>query len=147
MSAADQYRLAGREQLPGKRILVLEDNEAWREILQGCLERWGMRVTLAENCRHALRIVDSKRTFHFGLFDHTLPDGVGDDVARRFHEFSGRVLIYMSLTGNRYLPDKSLYDASMEKPITTEALRKTMVDLMRRKCWGDGERVEAPLPR
>lgn len=125
------YRQAGKALLPGKRILLLEDNEACSEILRNCMGRWEMEVTVAATCRDAMRIAAAGSHYDFGVFDHTLPDGTGDDVVRYFQQRDAQSFaVLVSLTGNRFLPDKTLYDSTLEKPITPESLREKLIDLL-----------------
>ena len=126
------YRRMAKSGFLGKRVLVLEDNDACRDILAMLLSRWGMEVTVAVSCREAMHILAQEREpFHFAVLDHTLPDGTGDQVARSLRAMGrAKALSLISLTGNRFLPDLSLYHASIAKPATPEGLRETLVDLL-----------------
>lgn len=125
------YRCAARLRFPGKRILVLEDNEACCEILRNFMARWEMEVTILASCREAYKAIEARQPYDFAVLDHTLGDGTGDEVARAMRSAGLCAKCSMvSLTGNRYLPDRTLYDATIEKPISPETLRATLIDLM-----------------
>ncbi len=133
-SAEAYYRGAAKSRFPGKRILVLEDNEACGEILRNFMARWEMEVTMVASCREAFSVIDGASEYDFAVLDHTLGDGTGDDVARALRDAGlARHCAVVSLTGNRYLPDKALYDATIEKPISPETLRSTLIDLLDQK--------------
>jgi hypothetical protein len=64
-------------------------------------------------------------------------DGTGDDVARAMRRAGLAASCSMvSLTGNRYLPDSKLYHATIEKPISPETLRSTLIDLLDERARG-----------
>ncbi len=69
--------------MPAMRILVAEDNETNRIVLDNMLTAWGMKVVLAHDGRHALDILQGKTgidpRFDLALVDMQMPrlDGLG----------------------------------------------------------------------
>ena len=71
-------------EMPTLRVLVVEDNETNRTVLENMLSAWGMRVTLASDGLHALEILHGQhgpgeREFDLALVDMNMPrlDGLG----------------------------------------------------------------------
>jgi PAS domain S-box-containing protein len=73
--------------MPRLRILVVEDNETNRIVLDNMLTAWGMEVVLAEDGRHGLDILQGKTGvdphFDLALVDMQMPrlDGMGMALA------------------------------------------------------------------
>lgn len=124
------YRNAAKLLFPGRRILVVEDNEDCRDTLRNVLLRWGFEVECAASARAAKSLL-ANRCFDFAVLDYSLPDGTGDELARSARaagDLGGIRLI--ALTGNLYLADRSLYQAVLEKPLSPQSLREAMVDVL-----------------
>jgi two-component system, sensor histidine kinase and response regulator len=75
------------ESLHGLRVLVVDDNEANRTILQELLVNWRMDATAVASAAAALAALDDairlQRPFHLVLTDALMPDVDGFDLARR----------------------------------------------------------------
>jgi PAS domain S-box-containing protein len=75
--------------MPPMRILVVEDNETNRIVLDNMLHAWGMEVVLAEDGRQALEILQGQTAidphFDLALVDMRMPrlDGMGLALALR----------------------------------------------------------------
>lgn len=74
----------------GRRILVVDDLDASRAVLEKNLESLGMQVTAASDGTEALRIVKTEamtgRRFDIALFDDQMPDMSGVDLLRRIRQ-------------------------------------------------------------
>lgn len=79
------------------KILVLDDEPLIRLMLCSQLERLGLIVSEAGNCREALNLL-SDTEFDGAVFDYRLPDGDGLNVVRRMRD-SGNSLPVVMLSG------------------------------------------------
>ena len=75
--------------LSGVRVLVVDDNQTNREILQQQLESWRMRVTCAEGGEEALQrmaqAVEAGVPFQLAVLDRHMPKMDGLHLARAIH--------------------------------------------------------------
>lgn len=89
-------------------ILLVEDNEINRLVVQGMLTRLGHRVTLAEDGRSALALV-TERPFELALLDINLPDMDGmtlrEDLAAISEEMHERSLPAIAISAQMYPED------------------------------------------
>jgi two-component system CheB/CheR fusion protein len=103
-SGASQPK-AGRSSQPplnvlrGLRVLVVEDQDDNRELLELGLQRHGMVVTGASNVSTARALLDSA-TFDVGLVDIGLPDERGHEVARYVRQRRTPNMLLIALTGH-----------------------------------------------
>ena len=116
------------------RVLVVDDDEDARELLQIALERRGYRVTLAGSVADATRVLATQK-FDALVTDVTLEDGSG--LALRG---VGDVTIACTLTGHASPSDEAQaraagFDAHLVKPVDLDAL-----------CTLLEERVHASAP-
>ena len=77
---------AGKVALAGLRVLVVDDNQTNRFLLQRYLEGWGMKTVLASNALQAITLIrDSARSgqpFHLAILDFRMPGMDGADLTR-----------------------------------------------------------------
>ena len=103
------------------RVLVVDDDEDARELLQIALERRGYAVTLAGSVADATRVLSSQK-FDALVTDVTLEDGSG--LALRG---VGDVAIACTLTGHASPADEARaraagFNAHLVKPVDLDAL-------------------------
>lgn len=123
------YRALAREAFPGKRILILEDNEDCREILSNFLTRWGMKVDAIASCAAARSALEKAERYDFAVIDFSLPDGTGDEIARQCRNAARHNGIgLISLSGNRCYADAALYDITLQKPLSPNRLREALAE-------------------
>lgn len=94
------------ESLAGLPVLVVDDNDTNRRILEDTLTNWGMQPTLAPDGPSALALMDDavKRgtPFRLALLDVMMPDMDGFEVAQRIRQdsrLSDCVLVMLSSAG------------------------------------------------
>jgi signal transduction histidine kinase/DNA-binding response OmpR family regulator/HPt (histidine-containing phosphotransfer) domain-containing protein len=77
-------------EVEGVRVLVVDDNQTNRDILQQQLEGWRMRVTCAENGDAALHAMETAAhagvPFDLAILDMHMPKMDGMQLARAIHE-------------------------------------------------------------
>ena len=73
--------------LSGTRVLIVDDNETNRQILDEITRAWGMVPTTAADAASGLRALESTQAsdapFQILLLDYTMPDTDGLELARR----------------------------------------------------------------
>ncbi len=80
--------------MPGKRILIVEDERAVARGLEYGLDKEGFAVLLAENGQKVLDLARTKKP-HLILLDIRLPDINGFDVCRKLCNEGARMPILM----------------------------------------------------
>ena len=127
-------------------ILVVDDQEVNRTVLEGLLENKGYRVLLASDGEMALDLLDKNRTpFDLMILDLCMPGRGGLDVlkAHRFLELNNPVpAIILSANQSEEARLDSL-DAKAEvfltKPLDTRRLLETIDRIIRRKAIASGQ--------
>jgi len=67
--------------LPGVRVLIVDDNQTNRFILQEQTRRWGMLPTIAASGRAALELLDAGAAFDLVIIDMLMPEMDGLQLA------------------------------------------------------------------
>jgi CheY-like chemotaxis protein len=119
-------------------VLVVEDHEDTRHVLERFLSRNGFEVTSAENVENGLNLLRSK-CFGAIVSDIMLPDGTGYELlsdARR----NGVASLAIALTAYGYPrdvnePKLTGFDYHLSKPIDCEKL----LSILETARDGDGE--------
>jgi len=62
-----------RRELSGKRLLLVENDEAVRDVIVGYVERCGMTVVTASTCGESLQVVSDEDPFDVALVDLKMP--------------------------------------------------------------------------
>ncbi len=74
-------------QFDNKRVLIVDDNETWQEILSALLENFGFSVVIAKSGEHALRIIGSCDSgYDLILMDWNMPGLDGIETTKRLKE-------------------------------------------------------------
>ncbi|HTB64206.1 MAG TPA: response regulator, partial [Opitutales bacterium] len=85
-AAVPRAMQAAAESLRGRRVLVVDDNETNRLILQNTLQNWGTQLTVASSRTEALKLVEdsvrTKQCFDLILLDSLMPGMDGYAVVR-----------------------------------------------------------------
>lgn len=93
------------DELRGKRVLVVDDIELNRSMLEGFLTQWGMEVASACSAQDAYRLMlHNQGRFDLALLDAQMPSENGWQLAARIREnsdFSTVVLVMMPSVGLR----------------------------------------------
>lgn len=129
----------GEMTLQEKSILVVEDNNLNREILQEILETYGAKVTAAANGQEAVEIF-AKYTPHFFdviLMDIQMPLLNGYEATekiRMMERSDGKKIPILALTANAFQEDvdraiASGMDGVVTKPLDVSALLKKLIEL------------------
>ncbi len=71
----------GTDCLKGKRLLLVEDNDLYREVLKGHMVQWGIEVAETGDAESAIEVLNAVGPFDFGVFDISLPGMSGEELA------------------------------------------------------------------
>ena len=109
--------------LPGRSVLLVDDNATTRRILRLQLESWGMTCTDVGTPAEGLAHVRDGR-FDLALLDMTMPAMNGDELAAALRLLpGGRDLPLVLLTGLGGVACRGDFAAYLTKPVKTSALR------------------------
>lgn len=120
-----------RDALKNRKVLVAEDEEICRRIVENVLQNCGAEIYLAKNGQEALDLYLEKEDgfFDLALFDLYMPMMSGGEVCRRIRE-SGKVdagsIRIVGLTADLRTSEEELleagFDGLLEKPLQYEEL-------------------------
>ncbi|MEP1593664.1 MAG: response regulator, partial [Halieaceae bacterium] len=118
-----------REEAPqGLNVLVVDDNEPSRDILQEYLRSFGYTVTLAESGEEALQIMRPTHDFDLILLDWMMPGMTGLDVALAVRETESPPKIVLLSSWNMPSSEhQAMVDAFLAKPVKPSALLDTIM--------------------
>jgi PAS domain S-box-containing protein len=124
---------AGRE-LAGRRLLVVDDNDTNRRLVERQARSWGMQVTTAAGGAEALAALDATR-FDAAVLDMQMPDMDGLELAERIRARpAGRDLPILILTSIGARGDERLSDrgvaACLSKPVKAGQLFEALTSLV-----------------
>jgi PAS domain S-box-containing protein len=129
--------------LPGRSVLVVDDNPTNRRVLRLQLEGWGMSCTDVVTPAEGLALVRDGRRFDVAILDMTMPLMDGEQLAAALRQLpGGRELPLVLLTSLGRRSRGEDFAACLTKPVKTSALR----DALARALRPDREHT-APGPR
>jgi CheY-like chemotaxis protein len=89
--------------LPGKRVLIVDDNPTNRRILKLQCEFWGMAASVAGSGKKALELLSTGSSFDIGILDMQMPEMDGIMLAREIRiTYSKNELPLVMLTSIGY---------------------------------------------
>ena len=119
----------------GKRVLIVDDNETNRRILEKQFERWGMRPILAIDGADALGQVDRGVSVDLAILDMQMPGMDGVEVARglRARGLERTPIILLTSLGRRETGESAaLFDDQLSKPIKPSPLYNSVIEQLSR---------------
>ncbi len=127
--------------LVGKRLLVVDDHEAFGTVVQEVAEGWGMKVQTVSMAEQAKNIIaksfHDKTPFDIAIVDIALPDLNGILLCKQLKEIHGdkmpRVMLVSAVKGidsKEQLKEGNI-DIFVEKPISNSELRSTLSKIAR----------------
>lgn len=144
--------------LEGRRLLVVDDNTAIRQVIETLATRWGMQVMTADNGQEALALARSQANlgepFDAVVLDHNMPGMSGLQLAARIKEdplIRNDALIVM-LTGLSIAPTETMarnvgIRRVITKPVSGRTLQKVFAEeFARRDAFEPPAGGAEPLP-
>ncbi len=132
----DQTGLSSGKGIPPKRILVVEDNEMNRRVLEGLLEKYGHEVILVQSGEEALEKIKEDDLFDLIFMDIQLSGMNGEETTRNLRTMPDKTKAAMpviALTGNVREEDvKRYFDANMNGHLAKPIQPELLLDAIRR---------------
>ena len=135
----------GRASLADKQLLIVDDNQTNRTIIEKYVEKWGMIPTAVGSGKEAISLVKKGARFDLAILDYQMPEMDGGTLARKLQETSrGKAisLILLSSLGS-YKTEPEIakwFSAFASKPIKPSQLFDVLVNVI-------SERPEEPKKR
>ena len=119
---------------PAPRILVVDDEDSVRSLVERVLRDAHNDVSTAASGREALNVVETQPPFDGFVLDVMMPDMTGEELARqlRLREPDIKVL-YFTGYADRLFDEKPVlgaYEAFLDKPVTVSGIREAVSLLM-----------------
>ena len=131
-------------ELTGMRVLVVEDHDTNRTVLEHMLDGWGMEVTVAEDGQHALDILRGRSPcdsgFDLALVDMHMPrmDGVafGRALQAEGLQPQPRMILLSSVSppDNVRTAQMAGFDRFVAKPVRQAELREAILEIAAQRC-------------
>lgn len=149
-----------KEIAPGRKVLVVEDNQVNQEFCRGLLELFGCQVDIACNGLQALDKL-RKETYDLVFMDCQMPEMDGYEATREFRKMEaersgvGRRTPVVALTAHATLEDREKclaagMDDYLSKPFKIEQMRAILEKYLRMDSvreTGEGKRLEESASR
>jgi signal transduction histidine kinase/CheY-like chemotaxis protein/CHASE1-domain containing sensor protein len=125
---------AAHSALPGKRLLVVDDNATNRRILMSLATKWGMIAVEQETPAAALALLGKGMRFDVAILDGFMPEMDGVMLARAIRQLPGHEalpLLLLSSIGGQVVGDEpGLFAARLVKPAKPAQLFDALVRIV-----------------
>jgi CheY-like chemotaxis protein len=124
---------AGSRDIPAKKsILVVDDDEVFREATAGVLRSAGYDVSVAPGYRLALEILETDKPIDVLLVDIVMPEGINGLALARMARLRRPYLGVIYLSGYD-IPgiEREALGQVIRKPVDDEQLLQAMADILR----------------
>jgi DNA-binding NtrC family response regulator len=116
-----------------RKLLIVEDDNALREMLRWDFETMGYRVICASSCGEALSAVAGCK-FDLALLDYHLPDGIGTDLLCELHRKIPELQVVMysghAADGSADEAEKQGASCFISKPVAAASLHSIFEHLL-----------------
>ncbi|MFN2213674.1 MAG: GAF domain-containing protein [Anaerolineales bacterium] len=120
-------------ELTGKRVLVVDDNETNRRILNIQGKSWGMHVRSSGSPEEALNWIRQGDPFDLAILDMNMPEMDGVELAKQIGELRGPdslPLVLFSSLGSREVETGDVkFAAQLQKPLKPSALFDVLMEI------------------
>ena len=113
------------------RILLVEDHDDTRRVLERLLTHSGHQLSIAENVATAMERIESQR-FDVVLSDIGLPDGTGHEIisaAKRVQDVKGVALTGFGMSEDVRRSEDAGFDFHLTKPVDFAELRQLLAEM------------------
>lgn len=124
----DQSPAEGQDYLKERRLLIVDDNETNRMILQRQAEAWQMIPQTFASGEEVLAAFKQGATFDVAILDMQMPVMDGAMLAKHIRAIHQKLpLILLTSLGQREIESIELFDAYLNKPVKSSPLFDTLV--------------------
>jgi signal transduction histidine kinase/ligand-binding sensor domain-containing protein/DNA-binding response OmpR family regulator len=118
------------EGIENKRVLIVDDNNTSRTILESQLQQWKLATTIAGSGAEALQILSSNAPFDLVISDMAMPGMDGVQLAERIKQTHPHLpLILLSSMGNEQSKHSAhLFNAILTKPTKQQVLHEHIAE-------------------
>jgi signal transduction histidine kinase/CheY-like chemotaxis protein len=136
------------QSLPGKNILIVDDNPTNRKILDLQCEFWGMKATTVESGEKALEMIRTDNKFSIGILDMQMPGMDGIMLAREIRKIYTKTelpLIMLTSIGYNIQSEDmlSLFAYYLNKPIKHSQLADILLKVLFPELSGNSDQLPA----
>ena len=136
----------GCDILEGMRILIVDDTEANRRILEVQARKWCAEPTVLASGAEAIARVSRGAAFDLAILDFQMPDMDGATLARTLNALRPEMPLIM-LSSMHQTPDvpPSMLAASLSKPIKAKHLCRVVVRAMQERSDAEPQQTESAI--
>ncbi|OQB26051.1 MAG: Signal transduction histidine-protein kinase BarA [Chloroflexi bacterium ADurb.Bin180] len=117
--------------LRGRRVLIVDDNETNRRILDLQTKGWGMEPVETGSPLEALEWVKRGQTFDVGLLDHQMPEMDGVTLAGEIKKLQPELpLVLATSLGQKDVGPTESFKTTLVKPLRASMLFDTLVNIL-----------------
>ncbi|MCP4746949.1 MAG: response regulator [Desulfobacteraceae bacterium] len=137
MKYVPQY--SGLGAIKGKKVLIVDDNQANRRLYSAYLKTWGCRYSTASNGYKALEMLHmaacDNSPFDIALIDYIMPEINGDSLAKRIkadEKIKNTIMVMLTslgLRGDGARMRKAGFDGYLTKPTKRRELMECLIKL------------------
>lgn len=122
-------------EIDGKHILIVDDNQTNRRILNTQLEQWKLVPVLAASGKEALALLNAGSHFDLVISDMHMPEMDGVSLTQLIKQKHPRLpVVLLSSIGDEHARKyPNLFNATLNKPIKQQALYKCIVQELKAK--------------
>lgn len=108
----------------GKKLLIVDDNKQYREILSSQLESLGCIITVAASASEALEYLNDSNKFDLVITDLKMPGKDGIELAGEIKSISPQLpVVLLSTMGEKRVKDnENLFSSVLTKPVKHQLL-------------------------
>ncbi len=130
---------ASKALFEGKKVLIVDDNQSNRVLLQKRLTHLGMKVQECSEGEESLRLLSREPLFDFAIVDLMMPEMDGITLAKRIKETPASQsipLILLSSIGQGDILEKGgrdYFSAILQKPLHLRLFQEALVKILSQK--------------
>jgi CheY-like chemotaxis protein len=115
--------------LPGRRVLLVDDNAVQLDALTRALQRWQLDVVPMSEPQAALALIERGEAIDVAVIDQRMPGMAGDELARRLRALREiPIVLLLPLASER--PSGVALAASLTKPVRQARLQAALVQAL-----------------